>query len=249
MNEKQARVYELLKEFIDIADKHNLKYMMMYGLLIGIKRHNGFIPWDDDIDLVIPKETLDFLIEHYPSKIYTPENGNSPLLIPKFTNDSPDNEDAVFLDLFLSIPTTLKRVKKFLSLKNKIRLLHTFTHRKIFKRLWGMNLLKFFSLWTWMFKKLKINDAYDDLYVENGDKELVLYSLFNKVTYKNTYSRLDYCSSINAKFHDLNVKIPSNWEEILVQTYGENWRIPVKYKHCEHYGLYDLKMFMFRKKK
>lgn len=31
MNEKQARVYELLKEFIDIADKHNLKYMMMYG--------------------------------------------------------------------------------------------------------------------------------------------------------------------------------------------------------------------------
>ena len=42
---------ELLKQFIEICNKLNLRYSMGGGSLLGAVRHHGFIPWDDDIDV------------------------------------------------------------------------------------------------------------------------------------------------------------------------------------------------------
>ncbi|AIA29386.1 hypothetical protein LicD family [Mycoplasmopsis californica HAZ160_1] len=249
MDKKQKQVYELLKEFLQIVNKHNLQYMIIYGTLLGAKRHNGFIPWDDDIDLVVPKATLDFLVQNYPSKIYLPENNNSPLLIPKFSNDNKTNEEAVFIDLFLAIPTSRKNISKFSSLKNKIRYLHTYTRRKTFKRQWGLRILKFFSLFSWLSKKYSVGDAYNDLYSDKPEFSSVLYLPFKKKTYKNTYSKLDFDTAIESNFEDLSVKIPSNWEEILIQNYGKNWSTPKKFKYCEHLGLYDMEIFVYKKRK
>ena len=44
----------ILKDFIDICDENNLDYYLIYGTEIGAVRHQGFIPWDDDIDLIQP---------------------------------------------------------------------------------------------------------------------------------------------------------------------------------------------------
>lgn len=45
----------LLDKFIEICKKHNLRYFLCGGTLIGAMRHDGFIPWDDDIDVMLPK--------------------------------------------------------------------------------------------------------------------------------------------------------------------------------------------------
>lgn len=42
---------ELLDEFVRICKKHNLKYTLVAGSVLGAVRHSGFIPWDDDIDV------------------------------------------------------------------------------------------------------------------------------------------------------------------------------------------------------
>ena len=52
---------EILREFDKVCRKNNLKYSLAYGTLIGAVRHKGFIPWDDDIDVVMPRDDYEKL--------------------------------------------------------------------------------------------------------------------------------------------------------------------------------------------
>lgn len=47
---------EMLISFDKVCNEHNLRYVLDYGTLIGAIRHKGFIPWDDDIDVTMPRE-------------------------------------------------------------------------------------------------------------------------------------------------------------------------------------------------
>lgn len=55
---EDAKQIELeILDYIDtLCKKHNINYIINYGTLIGAVRHQGFIPWDDDIDLSMPRE-------------------------------------------------------------------------------------------------------------------------------------------------------------------------------------------------
>ena len=52
---------EILDVIVDFCDKNNIKYSLGYGTLIGAIRHKGFIPWDDDIDLIMPRDDYERL--------------------------------------------------------------------------------------------------------------------------------------------------------------------------------------------
>ena len=53
----------LLEVFADFCEKNNLTYYISFGTLIGAVRHKGFIPWDDDIDLEMPRKDYNRLME------------------------------------------------------------------------------------------------------------------------------------------------------------------------------------------
>ncbi len=63
LREVQKSNVLLLKIFDGICKKHNIKYWMDYGTLLGAVRHKGFIPWDDDLDVAMLREDYDKMID------------------------------------------------------------------------------------------------------------------------------------------------------------------------------------------
>ena len=47
---------ELLRIVCQVLEKNNITYWIDYGTLLGAIRHNGFIPWDDDLDICVLRE-------------------------------------------------------------------------------------------------------------------------------------------------------------------------------------------------
>ena len=55
----------LLRELDRYCKEHDLRYYLTYGTLIGAMRHKGYIPWDDDIDVIMPREDYDILLSGF----------------------------------------------------------------------------------------------------------------------------------------------------------------------------------------
>jgi len=81
MNDLQKKQLDILKAFISVCEKHHLQYFLVGGSTLGAIRHKGFIPWDDDIDVGMPRKDYDEFI-----KLQHEFNG-TPYFIQNFKSD------------------------------------------------------------------------------------------------------------------------------------------------------------------
>lgn len=65
LREVQLVEYDMLKELDRISKKHNIKYYLGQGTLLGAAKYKKFIPWDDDIDVLIPYKELVKLLKFF----------------------------------------------------------------------------------------------------------------------------------------------------------------------------------------
>ena len=70
LKEQQNIGLEILKDVHGFCVSRGIKYSVAYGSLIGAIRHNGFIPWDDDVDIIMPRPDYDLFCQEYCSDAF-----------------------------------------------------------------------------------------------------------------------------------------------------------------------------------
>ena len=112
LNEIKKVELDILKQFDDFCSKHNLRYYLAGGTLLGAIRHKGFIPWDDDVDVCMPRPDYEKFLKVFPHENL---NENLQLLDVKF-----QNFDAPFCNIIAKNTTVINK----------------FVHNQTNKKLW-----------------------------------------------------------------------------------------------------------------
>ena len=81
MTAHQALLLEMLKDFDAVCRRHHISYQLFAGTALGAVRHHGFIPWDDDVDVILVRSEYDRLLteaagDFDPERYYV-QRGNS----------------------------------------------------------------------------------------------------------------------------------------------------------------------------
>ena len=84
LDQAKCVLLRILKIVDFICKENNLIYWLDYGTLLGAVRHKGFIPWDDDIDIAMPRKSYDALIamadDVFPQDLFVQTKGSDPEL-------------------------------------------------------------------------------------------------------------------------------------------------------------------------
>jgi len=235
MEEKKLSLEEIheellcqLRDIVAICQRHGIEYNMMCGSLLGAVRHKGFIPWDDDIDLLITRENFEKLRRIYPEecdKRFELTYLNT--WTPRVMNRDPEKA-AAFTDFFIldSVPPAgWKRKVWYLklhilqgmmkknvdysrfNLKNKIMLFGTHILGLPFSTEWKAR----------MYEKISTqNPPSDEVCMSNGAFGLGQH-IWNPEQFKE---------KITVKFEDVDVLIPARYDEVLTVLFGPDYMTP-----------------------
>ncbi len=114
MREIQTISLEILKQVTDLCENLNLRYYLAWGTLIGAVRHKGFIPWDDDVDILMPRPDYEVLLQYMSSHklpnltLFNRQTcPQYPYMISRVSDDryilEMENEESVGMGVFIDI--------------------------------------------------------------------------------------------------------------------------------------------------
>jgi lipopolysaccharide cholinephosphotransferase len=247
----QLTEFGILKKFIKICEKNNLRYYLCGGTLLGAIRHKGFIPWDDDIDVTMPREDYNRFYEIYKDKHCRVDQ--------KFFIDEAE------VDVFPYIKILDKTVKT--TTKNTINTGYMHAWIDVFpmdglpennffkflhlrKYLFGKTLYQFAAFEGCVDQKRTNRPLYEKITIKLlnkfkiqryfNDKKKYLLAV-NKILSRYSMYKTSYCFRPWGIYKFKNV-LPTNWfgEGVLVEFEGIMVNAPINYDGClkQLYGDY-----------
>ena len=253
VTQKRKRVWqvelEMLQELDRVCKKYNLMYFADSGTLLGTIRNKGFIPWDDDMDFVMPRKDYDKLVKIANKEIKSPlffqsaysdegyyrghaqlRNSNTTGILPKEGINVTFNQ-GIFIDIFP------------LDYVSKSKIIEKYRHHR---------LKRFMNVFRILFNKKKSEKAYKEKgkeiirgFYKNKDKKK-MYSKYEKIAsrvmfksanldkvsyYANVckykYFPDEYFSKvIYMDFENTKIPVPHRYKDILEAYYGKNYMEP-----------------------
>ncbi len=243
---------DLLVEFDRVCKKHGLTYFADGGTLLGTIRHKGFIPWDDDVDLVMTRSEYEKLVKiankefQHPYFFQTTESdpglvmGGSRLrnsdttLISDFDNRRPYENKGIFIDLYVldNVPDDGRKISAIRkTLKVYWRILRYAAYYESYfhsgrKMAFKEKLLGKFSLGLkhlWGMKGLcRRYESYCTQW-NSTDTDLIA-SLKSNRGY--VLLRKEWYSETRpAAFEGIEIPIPNGYKEFLTEMYGDDYMV------------------------
>ena len=247
---------DMFRRVVDICKRHNLRYFALGGTLLGTVRHKGFIPWDDDIDIAIPRPDYDRFIEyakvelpsHLVPKTYLDEKGDShPMFICIIKNTrtrielnhaAKTEESCVWLDVF---PLDAMPTNSFLRTAHKYRLLYE--RMKIQFSMYEENVHQhregrpFYEKAIMKFRELTNFGADWDTYelmchIERTlrkydyEREDYFVNMFGAYKFREMFPKAWFGDGVELPFEDTTIVCPCEYDKVLTQMYGEYMQLP-----------------------
>lgn len=237
---------EMLEKVDKICKENGIIYSLAGGSLLGAIRHKGYIPWDDDVDIIMPRKDYEnflqlaqeqfefpFFVQYYKTENYYPRghaqirNSNTTAII---QGDEYNNfNKGIFIDIFPldNIPDNeneRKRfLKKLLNLKKKLGLFYSIE---------STSKIKYYV--KKVIRKIKYTFIDYNKEIEKFEKALKTY---NNIETKQCgalgfrpdefkYETQWFKNTIEVPFEDIKVKIISNYDEALKRQYNDYMKIP-----------------------
>jgi len=247
---------DLLWQFDQLCRKHNITYFVSSGTVLGAIRHQGFIPWDDDIDVMLHRNEYDRLLSVAPSEIKAPyffQSGTTDSKYPRshvqlrnsLTTGILKNElnykfpfnQGIFIDVFPidNVPDDEEERQLFIRQVREqfysTKRIHYYLNK--YKTDFDMSSLLKFPRYLYETLKYKLNGSkeicfsYNKLCSRYKEDNTQKCMSFCLPEDKYIFDNVDIATPVYMPFEMLNVPVPNGYYNYLKQCYG-NWEVPIK---------------------
>ncbi len=255
---------EMLKDFIEVCEEHNLTYFGFAGTGIGALRHQGFIPWDDDIDLSLPRKDFEELL-----RIFKEEKSDKYYVLNQDTYDTYplgttrlclkgttfieeavkelDYPFGIFLDLYALdnaadgwIPYHFQMLRAWfigkLAILNEIPRPNAHVHGVVGKIVLT-GCVAFHHIMKFFHvstKKLIRKREKANQKYNNKDTKRIAY-FCDPLPHTNTFSKEDIYPLRPLPYAGMTLMFPNHLEKLLTKMYGDYMQVPPVEKRQTHY--------------
>ena len=217
-----------LRDITAICDRNGIEYNLMCGTLLGCIRHKGFIPWDDDVDLLMTREEFTKFRAIYPVECDRRfELTYLDTWTPRVMNRDPEKA-AAFTDFFIldALPPE--------GIRRKVHLLHLHLLQGMMKKnvdysrfglknrilLRATHLLGLPFSYAWKAHRYeKVSTRYtegNDLHMSNGAFELMMH----------VWHPDQFAEKLRMPFEDVECLVPERYDEVLTVLFGPDYMTP-----------------------
>lgn len=243
MQQKQQALTKQLKDLTELLEKEHINYFVSSGSCLGVIRHGGFIPWDDDIDILMFREDYEKFLSLKPEEPYfIAKPGDEGNIFPfaKFYNKNIEiiepystkkyAESYLYVDVFPLDYMPENDIERAKLIKKASKLRHGVSHILIegntpLKRL-IKNALRLFR----GDRALKrMNRKLDNL----GLRQKTAYCM--DLVWGNKCVKTEYFDNYEVReFEGVPVRIPADWNAYLTDVYGDYMKLPPEEDRYTH---------------
>lgn len=263
---KRVQTIELniLKDFMQLCDQHGLQYFGIAGTGIGAIRHKGFIPWDDDIDVALPRKDYEKflkLAKKYLSEDYIvmncETNENYPLMTTRlmkrgtiFREEALKNIQCplgIFLDIYpfdhiSDDPILFKKQARQAWFYSKLLILRSIPYPVLgfkgakAKVVHGICACVHYVMAGLHISKKKLYLKCKSISTRYNDQDTKRIDFLCDTTpYMNIYNVEDVFPLKKMSFEDVELNFPNNMHDNLTGMYGDYMKLPPVEKRKNHY--------------